>query len=58
MHNQIFEITETHGVTATRFLLSPHWTVVRAAAADIRAHFPGEIKRWDCSCGLALRAEE
>jgi hypothetical protein len=58
MHTQHFEITEVHGVTATRFLLPPDWTVFRAAAAEIRAHFSSAIKLWDCSCGLALSAEE
>jgi hypothetical protein len=58
MHNQHFEITEIHGITATRFLVPPDWAIFNAAAAEVRAHFPGEIKLWDCSCGLALSAEE
>jgi hypothetical protein len=58
MHNKNFEITEIHGVTVTRFLLPPDWTVFKAAAAEVRAHFPGKIKLWDCSSGLALSAEE
>ncbi|MFT7247083.1 MAG: hypothetical protein ACI82A_004466, partial [Candidatus Azotimanducaceae bacterium] len=58
MHNKNFEITEIHGVTATRFLLPPDWTVFNAAVAEVRAHFPGKVKLWDCSCGLALSAEE
>jgi hypothetical protein len=58
MHNQNFEITEVNGVTATRFLLPADRTVFDAAAAEIRAHFPSKIKLWDCSCGVALSAEE
>jgi len=58
MLNQNFEITEIRGVTATRFLMPPDWTVFRAAAAEVRANFSSEIKLWDCSCGLALSAEE
>jgi len=58
IHNQDYEIIHIRGITATRFLLPPDWTVFNAAAAEVRANFPSKVKLWDCSCGLALTADE